>query len=54
MNSEEVKVAKNAIKNASEYGLEAEVIVYALKHMKENPNLSIIEAIMAGYEEWVK
>lgn len=54
MNLEEFKVAKNAIKNASEYGLEAEVLVYALKYMKENPNLSIVEAVIAGYEEWVK
>lgn len=51
---EEFKVTKNAIKNASEYGLEVEVIVYALKFMKEDPNLSIVEAVIAGYEEWIR
>ena len=39
---------------AIEFGLEVEVIYYSLKYMKENPSLSIIEAIVMAYEDWVK
>jgi len=39
---------------ADEYGLTAEVVVFALKTMKENPALSIEEALLAGYSEWIK
>ena len=51
---EEFEAVKNAIKGASEYGLEVEVIVFALKYMKENPRLTVKEAISLGYEDWVK
>ena len=54
MELEELKIVDRVIKNASGYGLEAEVVTFALKYMKENPQLSIVEAIIAGYEEWVK
>jgi len=39
---------------ADEYGLTAEVVVFALKTMKENPALSIEEALLAGYSDWIK
>lgn len=42
----------DALKNASEYGLEPEVIWSALKAMRENPKLSIQEAMTAGILEW--
>ena len=54
MELEELKIIGNAIKNASGYGLEAEVVTFALKSMKENPQLSIVEAMIMGYEEWIK
>jgi len=54
MELEELKIIGNAIKNASGYGLEAEVVTFALKSIKENPQLSIVEAIVMGYEEWIK
>lgn len=50
----EFKAAERALSKASEYGLEIEVFVFALKYMKENPSLTIEEAIAAGYEEWIK
>ena len=34
--------------------LEVEVVTFALKAMKENPELSIAEAITIGAEEWLK
>lgn len=54
MEQEVLKIVDRVIKNASGYGLEAEVVAFALKCMKENPQLSIVEAIIEGYEEWVK
>jgi len=39
---------------AQDCGLESEVVFTALKSMKENPNLSISEAIKCGLSEWVK
>ena len=45
---------KDVLKNASEHGMEVEVVMYALKYMKENPLLTIEEAITLGYNEWIK
>jgi hypothetical protein len=39
---------------ALEYGLEVETIYYALEKMKENPNLSPLEAFSLGVIEFVK
>lgn len=36
------------------YPLLPEVITWALIYMKENPALSISEAVIAGYNEWIK
>lgn len=43
-----------ALANAYQMSLEVEVVTWALKYMKENPNLTIDEAITMGYSEWVK
>lgn len=51
---DEFDAVKNALKGASEYGLEVEVVVFALKYMKENPRLRVEEAIGLGFDEWVK
>jgi hypothetical protein len=50
----EVEFVGDCIRQASEYGLEAEVAHWALKEMKQNPNLSISDAIWIGFNEWVK
>ena len=42
------------LKLAEVHNLEAEVVVFALKSMKEDSLLSIEEAMALGYEEWVK
>lgn len=42
------------LKFASEYGLECEVILFALLAMKDNPLLSIDEALIIGESEWIK
>lgn len=58
MNEEGVKQQMDAIDSmldvAIEYGLEVEVIYYALKYMKQNPKISPAEAFTLGVSEWVK
>lgn len=39
---------------ATEYGIETEVVTYALKYMKENPEISYRMAMEYAYGEWVK
>jgi hypothetical protein len=39
---------------AADYGLELEVIYFALVAMKENPTLSPSDAIEISFNEWVK
>jgi len=50
----ELSYVDHLLKLAEYHNLEAEVVVFALKAMKNNPSLTIEEAIDAGYEEWVK
>lgn len=50
----EWEVIQQALKDASEFDLQVEVVWYALKAMKENPLLTIEEAIFIGLKEWVK
>jgi hypothetical protein len=52
--SNNMDAINNALNGAREYGLEVEVVYWALKAMKEDPSLTIEEAIEAGYWEWVK
>jgi hypothetical protein len=51
---DELLVVADLLDEAKKYGLEAEVVYFALKYMKKNSDLSIIEAITYGYDEWVK
>ena len=50
----EIDAVSFALANAYQMSLEVEVVTWALKYMKENPNLTIDEAITMGYSEWVK
>ena len=51
---DEIKNIAEILNQAKEFNLEAEVVVWALKYMKENPRLTINEAITLGYNEWIK
>ena len=42
----------NALTNAGKDGLECEVVLFALKHMKNKPTSTIEEAMIAGLAEW--
>jgi hypothetical protein len=51
---EEMNVIKSYLSAAEEYGLEIEVITWALKAMKDDPSMSISYAMECGFYEWVK
>lgn len=42
------------LKDAAKHGLQAEVVYFALKYMKENPDKNLDDAISYGYWEWCK
>jgi hypothetical protein len=43
---------KNRMETVNDNGLIIEVVAFSLKALKNNPNLSIYEAVEAGCEEW--
>ena len=47
-------IVSTFIEDAGRYGLVAEVVYFALKYMKDNPESSIEDAMNYGYYEWVK
>ena len=52
--SSEINYVSEALKQAREYGIEAEVVMMALISMRRDPSQTIVEAIEAGMEEWIK
>ena len=46
--------AKNTLDLAQKEGLLTEVVVFALKYMKSNPQMTEDEAISASYRYWLK
>lgn len=54
MDKDELQAIGDVLDEALEAGLEVEVIYWALKAMKENPQLTIPEAMALGITEWVK
>jgi len=44
----------HALREAKKYCLEVEVVTWALKAMKNNPEMNISSAIIDGLNEWVK
>lgn len=47
-------IVEHVLQEATDFGLGPEVVTWALKYMKENPHVDISDAIIAGYEEWLK
>ena len=50
----EMDVVSIALERAYEHDMEVEVVTSALRYMKENPSLTISEAITMGYYEWIR
>ena len=47
-------VVEHILHEAIDLGCAAQVVTMAIKHMKENPHVDISDAIIVGYEEWLK
>ena len=45
-------IVEHVLRDAHDLKVETEVVTWALKRMKENPKLSISDAIQMGYAEW--
>ena len=42
------------LEEAAEYGLEAEVVYTALRHIQEDPSTSVTVAMQIAMDEWIK
>jgi len=50
--TDDIQYIANLLGFVREHHLEAEVVYFAIKAMKNNPQLTIKEAFEAGCEEW--
>jgi hypothetical protein len=51
---EQMEAISNSLDIAIEYGMEVEVIYFALMHMKKNPDTTPVEAFLLGITELIK
>lgn len=51
---QQMDVIDSQLDKAIEFGMEVEVIYFALEYMKENPSVSPAEAFVMGVTEWIK
>lgn len=51
---DEMQAISDMLDTALEYGLEVEVIYWALMYMKKDPDVSPAQAFTLGVAEWVK
>lgn len=52
--STELDMVYSFLRDAKPYGLEPEVVLWALKYMQEHPEAQIEDAMTYGFDEWVK
>ena len=52
--TEQMEAIDQMLDSAIEFGLEVEVIYWALKYMKEDPTVTPAEAFALGVAEWLK
>lgn len=50
----QLDIIDELLDKSMEYGMEVEVIYYALKYIREHPEISPAEAFALGIVEWVK
>jgi hypothetical protein len=48
------EVVDIVLKDAMDFGMETTVVTWALRLMKNNPEMDISDAIITAYEKWVK
>lgn len=51
---EEIELIDKMLDTAIEFGLEVEVIYWALNYMKQDPTVTPAQAFALGISEWVK
>lgn len=51
---DDMHFVQSLLDEAALYGLQTESIYWALKAMKENPTLTVVEAMEIGYSEYIK
>lgn len=52
--ADEMQAIGDMLDTALEYGMEVEVIYWALKYIKDNPSATPAQAFALGVTEWVK
>lgn len=51
---EQIEAIDQMLDSAIQFGMEVDVIYWALKYMKENPTVTPAEAFALGVAEWVR
>ena len=54
LTDEDLEVIDHCLEQADAWNLQVEVIAWALKGLKEDPNLTPAEAMLERFNEWVK
>ena len=54
INADDLEYVESLLNEADEYGLTAEIVVAAMEEVRNNPSISIKEAITSGFVEWIK
>lgn len=51
---DDLRLVSNILKESEEYGLTTEVILQSFYAIKDNPSISVAEALTHGCSEWLK
>ena len=52
--SDALDYVKYTLEEAKEWHMETEVVVWALKYMKDDPTLTIKQAMSYSFNDWIK
>ena len=49
-----IAIVESVLHDARDLKIETQVVTWALKLMKQDPSINISDAMIMGYEEWVR
>lgn len=49
-----IAIVESVLHDARDLKIQTEVVTWALKFMKQDPSIDISDAMIMGYEEWVR
>jgi hypothetical protein len=49
-----IAIVESVLHDARDLKIETQVVTWALKFMKQDPSIDISDAMIMGYEEWVR